>query len=105
MRDQETVEIGLRAAITGHLVLSTLHTNDAVSTAARLLDMGAEGYLVAAALRALIAQRLIRRACTICAETVEARAQDALRLQAMGRAPPEIRPRVGAGREHGTPTV
>src|SRR3546814_199939 len=100
MRDQETVEIGLRAAITGHLVLSTLHTNDAVSTAARLLDMGAEGYLVAAALRALIAQRLIRRVCTICADTVEASAQDAIWLQAMGRDPAEMRLRVGAGCGH-----
>jgi MSHA biogenesis protein MshE len=66
MRDQETVEIGLRAAITGHLVLSTLHTNDAISTAIRLIDMGAEGYLVATALEAVIAQRLIRRICESC---------------------------------------
>ncbi|PKM06905.1 MAG: MSHA biogenesis protein MshE [Gammaproteobacteria bacterium HGW-Gammaproteobacteria-4] len=100
MRDQETVEIGLRAAITGHLVLSTLHTNDAVSTAARLLDMGAEGYLVAAAMRALIAQRLIRRVCTICAEPVDASAQDAIWLQAMGRNPTDMELKVGAGCGH-----
>jgi MSHA biogenesis protein MshE len=68
MRDQETVEIGLRAAMTGHLVLSTLHTNDAVSTADRLLDMGAEGFLIASALRAIVAQRLLRRVCTSCAQ-------------------------------------
>lgn len=68
MRDQETAEIGLRAAMTGHLVLSTLHTNDAISTANRLLDMGAEGFLVAVALKAIIAQRLIRRICPDCAE-------------------------------------
>ncbi|MGC9008983.1 MAG: GspE/PulE family protein, partial [Halothiobacillaceae bacterium] len=67
MRDTETVEMGLRASITGHLVLSTLHTNDAISTADRLLDMGAEGFLVAAALRAIIAQRLVRRVCDNCA--------------------------------------
>ena len=66
MRDQETVEMGLRAAMTGHLVLSTLHTNDAVSTAVRLLDMGAEGYLVASALQAVLAQRLIRKVCESC---------------------------------------
>ncbi|MDO9372211.1 MAG: GspE/PulE family protein [Gammaproteobacteria bacterium] len=68
MRDQETVEIGLRAAMTGHLVLSTLHTNDAIGCANRLLDMGAEGYMVAAALQAVIAQRLVRRTCESCAE-------------------------------------
>jgi MSHA biogenesis protein MshE len=67
MRDQETAQIGLRAAMTGHLVLSTLHTNDAITTANRLVDMGAEGYLVAASLRAIIAQRLIRRVCNSCA--------------------------------------
>ena len=68
MRDQETAEIGLRAAMTGHLVLSTLHTNDAISTANRLLDMGAEGFLVAASLKAVIAQRLIRKICQDCIE-------------------------------------
>ena len=62
MRDQETAEIGLRAAMTGHLVFSTLHTNSAAASAARLLDMGAEGFLVATALSAVLAQRLIRRA-------------------------------------------
>ncbi len=66
MRDQETAEIGLRAAMTGHLVLSTLHTNDAVSTVSRLLDMGAQGYLLAASLHAVLAQRLIRRICVEC---------------------------------------
>ncbi len=71
MRDQETAEIGLRAAITGHMVLSTLHTNDAVSTAIRLIDMGAEGYLVATALEAVIAQRLIRKICDSCSTDYE----------------------------------
>jgi MSHA biogenesis protein MshE len=68
MRDQETAEIGLRAAMTGHLVLSTLHTNDAVSTALRLLDMGAEGFVVGSALQAILAQRLVRRICDSCIE-------------------------------------
>lgn len=68
MRDHETVEIGLRGALTGHLVLSTLHTNDAISSAIRLLDMGAPGYLVASSLKAIIAQRLVRKVCENCAE-------------------------------------
>ena len=71
MRDQETAEIGLRAAMTGHLVLSTLHTNDAVSTANRLIDMGAAGYLVASSLQAVLAQRLIRKVCENCGEVHE----------------------------------
>ncbi len=66
MRDQETVEIGLRAALTGHLVLSTLHTNDAVDSALRMIDMGVPGYLVASAVRAVVAQRLVRRVCPDC---------------------------------------
>ena len=66
IRDTETAEIALRAAMTGHLVLSTLHTNDAVSSAMRLVDMGAEGFLAATALRAVVAQRLIRRLCDNC---------------------------------------
>ncbi len=66
MRDTETGEIGLRAALTGHLVLSTLHTNDAVSTAMRLIDMGLEPYLVAASVQAILAQRLVRRICSTC---------------------------------------
>ncbi|HEV8076762.1 MAG TPA: ATPase, T2SS/T4P/T4SS family [Marinobacter sp.] len=66
IRDQETAEIGLRAAMTGHLVLSTLHTNDALTSAMRLIDMGAEAFLVAAALNAVLAQRLVRRVCENC---------------------------------------
>ncbi|WP_318444233.1 GspE/PulE family protein [Photobacterium leiognathi] len=68
MRDQETVEIGLRSALTGHLVLSTLHTNDAVDSALRMIDMEAPGYLVASAVRAVLAQRLVRRICSDCGE-------------------------------------
>ena len=66
MRDQETAEMGLRGALTGHLVLSTLHTNDAVTSTLRLIDMGAAPYLVASALRAIVAQRLVRRICQHC---------------------------------------
>ena len=66
MRDKETVDIGLRAAMTGHLVFSTLHTNDAISSVARLIDMGAEGFLIASSVQAILAQRLIRRLCHEC---------------------------------------
>jgi MSHA biogenesis protein MshE len=66
MRDQATVETGLRAAITGHMVFSTLHTNDAVSTPVRLLDMGAPRYMVALSLQLVIAQRLVRVNCESC---------------------------------------
>jgi MSHA biogenesis protein MshE len=68
MRDAETAEIGLRAAITGHLVLSTLHTRDAMSTPFRLLDMGVPPFMVATSLQAVIAQRLVRLNCPDCSE-------------------------------------
>ncbi len=66
MRDQETAQIGLRAAMTGHLVLSTLHTNDAASTPLRLMDMGVPRYMVASSLQAVLAQRLLRVICESC---------------------------------------
>ncbi len=69
MRDQETAEIGMRAAMTGHLVLSTLHTNDAVSTPIRLLDMGVPRYMVALSVHMVVAQRLVRVICGNCRET------------------------------------
>ncbi|MCE2928498.1 MAG: GspE/PulE family protein [Candidatus Caenarcaniphilales bacterium] len=68
IRDLETAEIAVKAALTGHLVLSTLHTNDAPSTITRLIDMGVEPYLVSSALVGVIAQRLLRRACQYCKE-------------------------------------
>ncbi|KXB30253.1 MSHA biogenesis protein MshE [Dechloromonas denitrificans] len=68
MRDQETAEIGMRAAMTGHLVLSTLHTNDAISTPIRLLDMGVPRYMVALSVHMVIAQRLVRLICGNCRE-------------------------------------
>src|SRR5450759_1688365 len=71
MRDQETAQIGLRAAMTGHLVLSTLHTNDAVSTPLRLMDMGVPRYMVAASLQVVLAQRLVRLICESCATEYE----------------------------------
>ena len=66
MRDQETAQIGLRAAMTGHLVLSTLHTNDAASTPLRLMDMGVPRYMVGSSLQAVLAQRLVRVICEAC---------------------------------------
>jgi MSHA biogenesis protein MshE len=71
LRDQETAAIAIRAAMTGHLVLSTLHTNDAISTTLRLIDMGAESFLVAAVLRGIMAQRLVRRNCQNCSRPAE----------------------------------
>ncbi len=66
MRDQETCEIAVRAALTGHLVLSTLHTNDAVSTVYRLIDMGIKPFLITSSVNAIISQRLVRKLCKLC---------------------------------------
>ena len=71
MRDVETIELAVRAALTGHLVFSTLHTNDASSTFTRLLDMGVDPYLVSSTVRAILAQRLIRLLCPRCKKPVE----------------------------------
>lgn len=68
MRDEETVQIGMRAALTGHLVLSTLHTRDSISTPFRLLDMGAPYYMVATSVQAVLAQRLVRVNCDGCSQ-------------------------------------
>jgi type II secretory ATPase GspE/PulE/Tfp pilus assembly ATPase PilB-like protein/CheY-like chemotaxis protein len=66
IRDMETAQIALQASLTGHLVLSTLHTNDAPNTVTRLVDMGMEAYKIASALRGVLAQRLLRRLCPVC---------------------------------------
>ena len=84
LRDRETVEIALAAALTGHLVLSTLHTNDAASAPARLYEMGAPPYLVAAGLIGVLAQRLARRLCAYCRAQRLMRARD---LAALGLPP------------------
>ena len=68
IRDKETAEIAVRASLTGHLVLSTLHTNDAIGSITRLTDMGVEPFLVASSLTGIVAQRLIRRVCRDCAQ-------------------------------------
>jgi type IV pilus assembly protein PilB len=71
IRDFETAEIGVKAALTGHLVLSTLHTNDAPSTVSRLMNMGIEPFLVATSVNLICAQRLVRRICSNCKEELE----------------------------------
>jgi len=83
MRDHETAEIGLRAAMTGHMVLSTLHTNDAIAAPARLMDMGVDTYLVASSLRAVLAQRLIKKLCSHCTQPYELEPQEQVWLEAM----------------------
>ena len=106
MRDLETVEIGIRAAMTGHLVLSTLHTNNAIATVDRLIDMGVPGYKVAASLNAVVSQQLVRRVCEGCdAEAVPDPSLAAWLIAATGK--PELaehRYRIGRGcvRCHGT---
>ncbi len=71
MRDVETIEMAIRAALTGHLVFSTLHTNDASSTFTRLMDMGVDTYLVSSTVRAILAQRLLRLLCPRCKKPIE----------------------------------
>src|SRR5581483_6714110 len=66
IRDLETAQISIQASLTGHLVLSTLHTNDAAGAITRLIDMGVESFLIASTLEAVLAQRLVRRVCVHC---------------------------------------
>ena len=81
IRDGETADIAMRAAITGHLVLSTLHTNDAPSTIDRLLDMGVERYLISSALKGVISQRLVRKICPHCKESYHPSGEEQQKLQ------------------------
>ncbi|RNA70220.1 GspE/PulE family protein [Alteribacter keqinensis] len=76
IRDRETAEIAVRASLTGHLVMSTLHTNSALSTIPRLIDMGVEPFLVMSSLTGVVAQRLVRRVCPECSETYEPTEQE-----------------------------
>jgi type IV pilus assembly protein PilB len=88
IRDFETADIAIKAALTGHLVLSTLHTNDAPSTIARLINMGIEPFLVSSAVRMVVAQRLIRRLCSSCKEPTKTPVQT---LIDVGFAPEEAK--------------
>lgn len=95
VRDKETAEIAIHAALTGHLVISTLHTNDAIGTISRLLDMGIEPFLVSSALAAIVGQRLVRRICQNCKVEYEA---DVMMLEELGvKLPLASRPRFYRG--------
>lgn len=81
IRDTETAEIAIRAAITGHLVLSTLHTNDAASSIVRLIDMGVASYMVASSVNCVVAQRLVKKLCPECKRKREIKAEEAALLK------------------------
>src|SRR4051812_745669 len=83
IRDQETAQIGLRAALTGHLVFSTVHTKDAASTPLRLIDMGAPSYMVSSSVHAVLAQRLVRTICESCAAEAQPNDQELRWLEAV----------------------
>ena len=87
IRDQETAQISIQASLTGHLVLSTLHTNDAAGAVTRLVDMGVETFLVAASLEGVLAQRLVRTICSNCRAAYEP--NEAL-LNQLGLSPHEL---------------
>jgi Type II secretory pathway, ATPase PulE/Tfp pilus assembly pathway, ATPase PilB len=89
IRDAESAEIALRAAMTGHMVLSTLHTNDAVTSALRLIDMGVDSYLVASSLKAIVAQRLVRKICESCSQPHELTPQEKTFINSLRRSPSE----------------
>ncbi len=88
IRDMETAEIGIRAALTGHLVFSTLHTNDAPGATTRLIDIGVKPFLVSSSIQAVIAQRLVRRICHQCAESYRPREEE---IREMGYDPAKYR--------------
>lgn len=96
VRDAETAQVAFQAALTGHLVFSTLHTNSAVATVARLFDLGVKPYVVASALAGIVAQRLVRRICPDCRERV---APDGAQIRALGDAfrAPELSVHRGRG--------
>ena len=98
-RDAETASISVRAAITGHLVHSTLHTNDAASSVTRLIDMGIEPYMLANSLVGIIAQRLVRKVCPDCGQWGEMTADE---LRIVGRPLPRVMHKVGCKKCNGT---
>ncbi|KTD19887.1 GspE/PulE family protein [Legionella londiniensis] len=99
IRDTETARIAMRAAVTGHFVLATLHTNDALTSAMRLIDMGAEGYMVAAAVKAIVGQRLVRTLCKACMEDKSPEEAEIIWLETMGIDPNQTF-KAGAGCSH-----
>lgn len=102
IRDEETAQIAVQASITGHLVVSTLHTNSAASTLTRLIDMGVEPYLLADSMVGVIAQRLVRKLCPDCKKPVEASTQDKVLLRYPGDKDLTIYERCGCGKCGGT---
>ena len=84
IRDSETADISLRVAMTGHLVLSSLHTNDAISSVVRLADMGVEDYLIASAVNLIISQRLVRRICESCRKPAQPDSSEKAWLESVG---------------------
>jgi general secretion pathway protein E len=101
IRDRETAEIAVQASLTGHLVLSTLHTNTALGAVARLIDMGIEPFMLGASLSALIAQRLVRGLCQLCRTAYAPTALERARLGGGGIDRPWYRP-VGCAQCHGS---
>ena len=99
IRDFETAEIGIKAALTGHLVLSTLHTNDAPSTISRLMNMGIEPFLVASSVNLICAQRLVRRVCKVCAEPVAVAAPTLMKVGFSPEDAASVTPSKGRGCE------
>ncbi|NIR43999.1 MAG: type II/IV secretion system protein, partial [Gemmatimonadetes bacterium] len=99
MRDPETAEIAIQSALTGHLVFSTLHTNDAPGGLTRLIDMGVEPYLVSATLEGILAQRLVRVVCESCAEPYEPPAAELARVRAVAKGKGSRKFRGGRGCE------
>lgn len=97
IRDGESLEIGIQAALTGHLVLSTLHTNDAVESVSRMIDMGAEPYLIAAVLRCAMAQRLVRMICAECRTQGTATPEELAALKIPPEAAAQTKVAVGRG--------
>ena len=95
MRDAETADIAIRAALTGHLVFSTLHTNDAVGGITRLMDMGVEPFLVGSSVRAFLAQRLVRKLCPHCSKSLEISDEELFKLGFPLDLPRNIRQPVG----------
>jgi type IV pilus assembly protein PilB len=96
IRDQETIEIAIRAALTGHLVLSTIHTNSAVATLTRILDMGVKPFLITSSIRGIISQRLVRRVCEKCKEeyTPEPEMAQEIKEELKGISPKDLDPKL-----------
>jgi general secretion pathway protein E len=102
IRDLETAEIAIQASLTGHLVFSTLHTNDAPSAVTRLVDMGVEAYLVASSLVAVLAQRLVRQLCAVCKEPYTPRPEELAEIGVRANGPVTIHRAVGCAACHHT---